>query len=164
MIISKFLEITSSTHPSLRSCERKSKSFSKFALLFELSTLCRVAPFVSASFQQVLEYVTNPNQSLKSLKSNSMSDTLVQKIESTKSWVIDESQPIDGSSTSGVADMTTMASSSSSTPSVSMSALMEELIEYPILRGPSVLVNISRNVLTIALSIQTKIEHECRTQ
>ena len=93
-----------------------------------------------------------------------MSDTLVPKVESTKSWVIDESQAIDGSSTSGVADMTTMASSSSSTPSVSMSALMEELIDYPILRGPSVLVNISRNVLTIALSIQTKIEHECRTQ
>ena len=160
----KVLEITSITDPWSRSCYLKSKSFSKLALLFEFSTLCRVAPFVSTSFQQVLEYVTNPNQSLKSLKSNSMSDTLVQKIESTKSWVIDESQPIDGSSTSGVADMTTMASSSSSTPSVSMSALMEELIDYPILRGPSVLVNISRNVLTIALSIQTKIEHECRTQ
>ena len=101
---------------------------------------------MSASFQQVLEYVTNPNQSLKSPKStnNSMSDTFVHKIEN-KSWVIDESSqnPVDGSSTSGVADMTTMASSSSSTPSVSVSALMEELIDYPILRGPSVLVNIS---------------------
>ena len=99
-----------------------------------------VAPFVSASLQQVLEYVTNPNQSLKSLKSDSMSDTLVHKIESTKKWVIDENQPLDGSSTSGVADMTTMASSSSSTPSVTVSALMEELTDYPILRGPSVLV------------------------
>ena len=98
-----------------------------------------VAPFVSASLQQVLEYVTNPNQSLKSLKSDSMSDTLVHKIESTKKWVIDENQPLDGSSTSGVADMTTMASSSSSTPSVTVSALME-VIDYPILRGPSVLV------------------------
>ena len=100
-----------------------------------------VAPFVSASLQQVLEYVTNPNQSLKSFKSDSMSDTLVHKIERAKSWV-HENQPLDGSSTSGVADMTTMASSSSSTPSVTVSALMEELIDYPILRGPSVLVRV----------------------